>query len=491
MSSGEAIFTAADLERFAAATGDRNPLHLDLRFAQQTHYGELVVHGVLGVLAAFGQLGPAVSRVVELQVGFHHPMTLGSRVRITSDLAAETLRLRSAGLTVCTVRYRLAEEPLTAGEPGDGTPPGAVTRAEPEAEARVMDIDALAALGAEVGTHRSDTAAVREILGNAALPEHLVATLAWAGFWTGMRTPGRNAVLCGLRVTFSSLVAAGPEIQYRTQPPDVCPRTGFVRVNAVVAGRVHATVAIESFLRQPAPQATAASIAAHLRPGKRLAGRTTLVVGGSRGLGRALSLGLMSQGARVLAVSRAAAAHVAQMRDELGDGAERLHGIEADATDAVALRIALPPDLTRLDGLVLCSTPRLASLPLHIDASEIAAKYVNDCVRHCWDPLAACRDLLVKDAFVVIVSSRAVADPPMLWPHYVAAKGALEGFATYLARNFPWRVVVTRPPRMWTDLTSAPLSHVSAIATEAVAAEVVMALLEDGDGAVFEPVYLG
>lgn len=39
--------TAADVEAYAAITGDRNPLHFDEAFARRTRPGALIVHGGL------------------------------------------------------------------------------------------------------------------------------------------------------------------------------------------------------------------------------------------------------------------------------------------------------------------------------------------------------------------------------------------------------------------------------------------------------------
>jgi acyl dehydratase len=40
-------FTADDVDRYAALTGDRNPLHFDEAFARRTRAGRLIVHGGL------------------------------------------------------------------------------------------------------------------------------------------------------------------------------------------------------------------------------------------------------------------------------------------------------------------------------------------------------------------------------------------------------------------------------------------------------------
>ncbi len=37
----------ADVDAFAEVTGDRNPVHLDETFAQQTRFGRRIAHGML------------------------------------------------------------------------------------------------------------------------------------------------------------------------------------------------------------------------------------------------------------------------------------------------------------------------------------------------------------------------------------------------------------------------------------------------------------
>ena len=48
-------FTREDLRRYAEASGDLNPLHLDPEFARQAGFDDVIVHGMLG-MAMLGRL---------------------------------------------------------------------------------------------------------------------------------------------------------------------------------------------------------------------------------------------------------------------------------------------------------------------------------------------------------------------------------------------------------------------------------------------------
>ncbi len=75
-----------------------------------------------------------------------------------------------------------------------------------------------------------------------------------------------------------------------------------------------------------------------------------------------------------------------------------------------------------------------------------------------------------ESGWVAICSSSALAAPPREWPHYVAAKGALEGLAAWVGAAHPrLRTVVVRPPRMLTAMTSTPSGRIDAADSDEVA----------------------
>jgi hypothetical protein len=62
----------------------------------------------------------------------------------------------------------------------------------------------------------------------------------------------------------------------------------------------------------------------------------------------------------------------------------------------------------------------------------------------------------------------------------VIAKSALEGIAAYCRRVTGARVLVARPPMMWTDSTNTPLARLGAVPKEQVAAAIVRWALREG-----------
>ena len=88
--SVERAVTQDGIGRYAEASGDFNPLHLDSQFAATTHYGRIVAHGML-VLAyisdmmgrSFGRRWPESGR---LKVRFRAPVYPGDNVTASGEV---------------------------------------------------------------------------------------------------------------------------------------------------------------------------------------------------------------------------------------------------------------------------------------------------------------------------------------------------------------------------------------------------------------------
>ncbi len=80
----ERDFTDADQERFAAISGDRNPIHMDAIAVRRTLVGFPVVHGIHVVLWGLDSLFrylPELPPVASIHVSFEKMIYVGDRVK--------------------------------------------------------------------------------------------------------------------------------------------------------------------------------------------------------------------------------------------------------------------------------------------------------------------------------------------------------------------------------------------------------------------------
>jgi acyl dehydratase len=88
-----------DIQSFAAASGDTNPLHLDDDFASKTRFRGRIAHGTLAsglISAALARL-PGLTIYLSQDIEFHNPVRLGDRLtaecEIVEDLGDDQYRL--------------------------------------------------------------------------------------------------------------------------------------------------------------------------------------------------------------------------------------------------------------------------------------------------------------------------------------------------------------------------------------------------------------
>ena len=298
-----------------------------------------------------------------------------------------------------------------------------------------------------------------------------------------MELPGQQALFSRLTLEFDANAAdATGEFEYRVEVAVYQPivRLLVMRVEFLLGGHRFASGEIRAFVREPVAMSDADT--GVLPAGDSLRGQVACVVGGSRGLGASLVAALARQGCRVHVNFAKSLEDAEQLRDRLSDASGSVVLAQGDATDQDSwrrIRDDLARDGGRLDMLVCNACPSL--LPLWIEPQSIQRiqEHVQQSLAMTLTPLAGLVDLLAESSgWLVLISSVAVKKPVADWPHYVAAKGALEGIVSTVAIEYPQiKCLIARPSRLVTELTNTPLGRKGAVDPGVTAATLVQWML--------------
>ena len=250
-------FTQAQFDRFAALSGDDNPIHVDPAFAARTRFGRTVAHGMFlyaNVRRALGEIAPGASQA-EQSLLFPAPTYTDEPLRlrltvaeVTGDgrIRVATELLKSDGRYGCQ-----GEAVLQMGWPATLPDVAAVEPAEPVAW-RGLAVGQSAALvraytAADLAEYRdllnetnplfADTAHARRIgLRDAPLPGPLLGALF--SCLLGTRLPGRGTNWLKQRLLPRRPVYAGDELAARVQIARIRPEKELVNLRTwiVAAG---------------------------------------------------------------------------------------------------------------------------------------------------------------------------------------------------------------------------------------------------------------
>lgn len=100
-STAKRIFTQEDFDKFAALSGDDNPIHVDAEFAASTRFGKTVSHGMLLYAMIDSLLAsrlPGATRL-EQELMFPNPTYAGEEVTATLEALEVQTQERLARLS--------------------------------------------------------------------------------------------------------------------------------------------------------------------------------------------------------------------------------------------------------------------------------------------------------------------------------------------------------------------------------------------------------
>ncbi|RJF41182.1 SDR family NAD(P)-dependent oxidoreductase [Actinomyces sp. 2119] len=487
--------SAEQVRRFAELSGDVNPLHTDQVYARATPFGQPVVHGMLAVLTCLAALPERPGCLSWLTVSFDSPVLPGTTYSLETtvgmDDSAELVLLdgrRRVLVITCGFSSRPARCPSVSEL--------ATTRTGRRSTSRETDpmqmppgtrhVSPYSCLATEVG----DLSEALDLLGRG-VNDFQIQVLAWCSYSAGMEIPGTAALLARLSVTFTEDAPEhAVEVLGRWEVADHYVERGVIdlhgRLTSPAGSGVWAVAEARAWVRPTLAEPRPDSLVDLLDDSAALCGSVAAVIGGSRGLGAAMVMALVLQGATVYLVHQHSTGAVARLRESLGARSDQVVVMQGDCADPqfcrdLAARITAEHD--RLDVLVLNAAPALGEQDPDVDDGQRLVAYVQRALSMVHTPLAALGDLVDKAVgSIVWVSSSAVSAPVEGWSHYVTAKTAVEGLARSVRTRYPAsRSLVVRPPRLLTTLTSLGL-HDDPLPPGKVAAAVVRWLAERGQG---------
>ena len=460
---GPVTFSAADQERFAALSGDYNPMHMDALAARRTQAGAPVVHGIHNVLRALDLLAAhdaALPPIATLKVNFskltyigdtvHYQLTQMSDQAAVIDGMIDGVNVFRLGLTFGPERPPASPLPETS----------AVNRPAVAADLTMAEMVGLAGRVGAAATPEA-VAAAFPAAARVWPAARLYATLC-STVLVGMLCPGLHSIYSTLTLHAAPPGAGSPD----AGPPDagspdgaeglawrvskLDPRFRLARMQVEGSG---VWGSIDSFVRMPpTAQAGMAELKALVAPDA-FAGAVALVVGGSRGLGELTAKLLAAGGAEVVITyasgQQDAETCAAAIREGGGTCTVRHYDVRLPPAPQLA---GLPAPPTHL---YYFATPliyrRKAELFVAERYAELAAFYVTG-----FYTLFQALHANAHDGLTAFYPSTVfVEDRPEGMTEYAMAKLAGEALAADMTKELPnARVVVRRLPRLPTDQTA-------------------------------------
>ena len=288
--------------------------------------------------------------------------------------------------------------------------------------------------------HVDDEFAARTEFGSRVVHGFLHASLL--STLIGMRIPGPGALYLSQSIEFSAPVFIGDTVEARGRIESIDRGTRIVVIDTeitnqhgvrVLAGRARAKV-----LRVPEPAKEDKLIGT---PGVNalLEGKTALVTGASRGIGRATARLLSSAGAHVWINYNKSRSAAVELAEEIRRGGRSCDMVQADVTreQDVEQMMRQIADASGLDILVNNAGPKIQAAPFDRLAWKDLETAHRDIVGSTFNVTKAALPLLrdKKGAIVTVLTSASLQRTAHHWLPYVAAKASLQAMMKNLAQE--------------------------------------------------------
>jgi hypothetical protein len=447
--SAQKHFEVADQARFAEASGDWNPMHMDPLAARRTQMGAPVIHGMhlaLSCLDAFSQMSNDPPSLTGISIHFVKPAFVGETLTFTaSDLDPLKLMAQVEGVRVMTID--LTKGPTEKAFDGSKDAPTLAPGVRIPRERSFGEIEKAAGVRERIvlsnGSEKLFPSAARWI------GKDRVNALASFSTLVGMECPGLHSIFVSLNI---ELTEDGPlnHLEYAVVSTD----DRFRRVKMSVSGGGWKGL-LDAAVRNPPVLQPSLGEMARKVPSGSFKGQRVLVVGGSRGIGEYTAKAVAAGGAQVVLTYAVgleeAQALVAEMK-EFGSEAEHLPFDVRFPAEAQLDRLTFSPTHVYYFATCRISRPRK-------DAFDPALyqEFQQFYVKGFYDLCSALRKR--TDGFFVFYPSSIYVNPegrPKGLAEYAMAKGEGEALCADLSQLLPGvEARVKRLPRLPTDQTAS------------------------------------
>jgi hypothetical protein len=446
-------------ERFAALSGDRNPMHMDPLAARRTQAGAPVVHGVhtlLWALQCLVEAGVVVSPIVRIKLKFPKWLYVGDESSLVLPAGEQSdpgaWQVEVAGMSVLSAE-------ISYGAWVDIEPVSRPSSWPSEPRTKAVDRSFADLEGCEGIAYTASAKSAEELFPrlSAYMTGVTVAEIAACSYIVGMELPGLHSMFSKLDLKISGKVdppvCAG--LSYRLSTHD----ERFRKAQIEVGGRgIRGT--LEVFLRQaPVEQASMLSVGDAVRSNE-FSGMQALIIGGSRGLGELTAKLIAAGGGRPTISYAVGKADAERTANEIRAWGGTVNTLPYDVRQNPAPQLAcLKSAITHVFYFATNSIFRpkesLVSHPILID---FVCYYLQGFYDLCVQLLKTgeAYSLNGRTLCAYYPSSTAVEERPAGMTEYSMVKAAGEQMCRDMNLYLPGlRVLVTRLPRLRTDQTAS------------------------------------
>jgi len=446
------LFTMHDQTRFAVASGDHNPIHINHVAARRTQAGAIVVHGInllLWALDAFAASKPKLLPLRSLRAQFKRLVYLDEPTSVILERVDEA----GALLHVFAEDSLKSEFFLEFGSPSviapfwSTDPLEVLTHSQ---EAREFDLEQIPKISGRLAFRMTPKdASAYYPAATKWLGTRLIEGLAATSQLVGMICPGLHSIYSELSISSripSDLAEDG--LAFRVTKTN--PRYAIVTEEVLTA---NFTGTVKAFLRiPPMRQATMQSLAGIVAHDE-FAGSLALIVGGSRGLGELTAKLIATGGGRVIVTWQTGNTDALRVAEEIrlsGGLCETLRYDTRETADSQLTSLAEAPTHTYYFATPLISRPR-SDIYVAKRFREFLSVYVDG----FWQLTQALRARRAEIS-IFYPSSVFVSERPPGMTEYAMAKAAGETLCADInAQLAPTHVTVKRLPRLPTDQTAS------------------------------------